>query len=505
VAGGDAATGAPGVQLRSYKILGDGCNGCGALLSNIVQAINDGIADGLHIMNHSWSIPRGVYSTIVTSAGHEDYRYFDEAIRLAHAAKIVTVAASGNRIDQGNNYLPAHTYDPWVLTVAATGFNGEWLNEYNPNNPRPDAYSTPNDNVDVAAPGTATLVYSTTNTGGYMGVSGTSVAAPHVTGLAALMMSYWNDPGNPQNDLTPEDVENIMQNSATDKTASPSSVGEDDYTGRGLINATKTLNNIKKPANALLRHRITTGPADVALVGTRTGVYISGGPANLFLFPGFYDLEVYEITGIGPSDYSPDATLRGRWVQTSTTNLRGPLGPPVTVTKRDGVTTVTSQASLKNENGAVYAGLAGKANAQFKGYAYRLTSMYDIEAGTSQPYTRWIPFDPYAANRPGRIDYTNHWSSNILFARNAAGSQSAASAYPNPAKEELSILLPQAETGAATVDVLSLTGQAMRREARQLKGEQLLRVPVAALRPGLYFYRVQTPTGVFQGKFTKAE
>ncbi|WP_262710209.1 T9SS type A sorting domain-containing protein [Hymenobacter jeollabukensis] len=281
-----------------------------------------------------------------------------------------------------------------------------------------------------------------------------------------------------------------------------SSPGEDDYTGRGLINASKTLANLDKNSNIISRRNILTGPADAVLVSTRTGVCISGGIR--FQPTALYDVEVYEITGTGPSDYSPDVVTKGRWVRTSSTNLRGPLGPPVTITKSNG-STVTSQASIKDENGAVFIGLAGKASVRFKGYVYHIIGKQDIESGATQAIDTWFPFDPRVTGEQGRIAYTNHLGYTSLIGQRSVNGTPQLSAYPNPAREELIIQLPQAETGAATVELLSLAGQRLRHEAKALRGEQLLRVPVASLRPGLYFYRVQTPTGVLQGKFTKAD
>ncbi|GAB3840055.1 hypothetical protein GCM10028821_44320 [Hymenobacter jeollabukensis] len=53
IAGGDAAAGKPGVRLYSYKTIGDGCQNCGATLAEVANALQDGITDGMHIMNHS--------------------------------------------------------------------------------------------------------------------------------------------------------------------------------------------------------------------------------------------------------------------------------------------------------------------------------------------------------------------------------------------------------------------------------------------------------------------
>lgn len=76
----------------------------------------------------------------------------------------------------------------------------------------------------LCAPGSSIL--STSNGGGYVNMSGTSMAAPYVAGVAALVFA-----ANPS--LRASDVKTILEDTATDV----GSEGWDDETGYGMVNA----------------------------------------------------------------------------------------------------------------------------------------------------------------------------------------------------------------------------------------------------------------------------
>lgn len=67
-----------------------------------------------------------------------------------------------------------------IVSVGSLAQNGERFSSSN--------YSSSNENVSIFAPGAA--IYSTVLNGSYGYKTGTSMAAPHVTGVAALMLSY---------------------------------------------------------------------------------------------------------------------------------------------------------------------------------------------------------------------------------------------------------------------------------------------------------------------------
>jgi subtilisin family serine protease len=155
------------------------------------------------------------------SLGATSYSRGEEAaVDYAWAHGAVVVAAAGNQGSNVYHYPAAH---PNVLAVAATDASDQRV-----------PFSNWGDFVDVAAPGYS--VYSTYRNNSYGSMSGTSMASPHVAGLAALILSL-----NPQ--LTNAQVRELIEQNSDDRGAA----GWDPYFGHGRINGRKALAAVQPP------------------------------------------------------------------------------------------------------------------------------------------------------------------------------------------------------------------------------------------------------------------
>lgn len=143
------------------------------------------------------------------------------AVDYATANGVIVVAAAGNEGDAGLGYPGAY---PPVISVAASGWIGEWApgtgSWWQRDVPEPtntaDYYITDfssrekaGQELDVAAPGSWVVGPYQTQSGktSYYYLGGTSMASPHVAGIAALMMQK-------NGTLAQGDVESILKSSA---------------------------------------------------------------------------------------------------------------------------------------------------------------------------------------------------------------------------------------------------------------------------------------------------
>ncbi len=148
------------VSLMPLKFIG--ANGSGTA-ADAVSAILYAAQQGADVLNNSWG-------------GDQYSQALADAISAADSHGSLFVAAAGNSTSN-NDTAPTYpaSYDlPNVVAVAATDNTDDlaWFSNYG------------RQSVALAAPGQD--IYSTWPGGGYQYLSGTSMAAPHVSGVAAL-------------------------------------------------------------------------------------------------------------------------------------------------------------------------------------------------------------------------------------------------------------------------------------------------------------------------------
>ncbi|MCL5958836.1 MAG: S8 family serine peptidase [Chloroflexi bacterium] len=162
---------APRAFLMNYKVLlGPGGNGD---TPEIIQAIDDAVADGSDVVNMSFGGPPDPVG---------DPPLFD-AIHNGTQAGVVFAAAAGN-IGPGSYTLLSPGTSPDVITVGASD-KSDYLAGFSSRGPNPDLSIKP----DLVAPGVSIFSSLPGRSFGYL--SGTSMATPHVAGAAALLKELY--------------------------------------------------------------------------------------------------------------------------------------------------------------------------------------------------------------------------------------------------------------------------------------------------------------------------
>lgn len=179
--------------------------GHGTHVAGIVAGATCGVAPEARIM------PLKVFGDKTDGFQFQDaFRYikkWNESCDEADRVVAVNCSWSGGNSDAVLNYLLRQLVDDGVIVVVSAGNAGDGNPEtseifsypgflYEPitvgalnQDGQPAGYSSSYDGIDLGAPGT--LIYSTWPRGGYRLLSGTSMAAPHIAGAAALIADAW--------------------------------------------------------------------------------------------------------------------------------------------------------------------------------------------------------------------------------------------------------------------------------------------------------------------------
>ena len=225
---------APQVELYAVKVLDRSGRGW---LSDVIKGIEWAVEHNIDVINMSLGSSRHSYS-------------LEQACKKAYEAGVLLVAATGNsgqRWSTSDSVIYPAKYES-VIAVGATDTSD-----------RRASWSSTGPAVELAAPGVN--IYSTYYNNSYTRMSGTSMASPHVAGVAALIIASGITDDNGNGKISDE-VRLRLQQTADDL----GNPGRDREYGYGLVDADEAAPPGDNPPAVAI-----TSPADGATVsGTIT-------------------------------------------------------------------------------------------------------------------------------------------------------------------------------------------------------------------------------------------
>jgi subtilisin family serine protease len=197
---------APNIKIMPVKVI-----------NNYGWGNDFNIAEGI-----KWAADHGANIINLSLGSYWYSQILDDAVQYAHKKGAVIVTAAGNDYGEVYNYPAALSN---VLTVTASNKKNELAK-----------FSSYSDTTDVSAPGEEiySSFWNAKKGSTYAYQSGTSMASPHVAGLAALILSV-----NPK--LKPLEVHQIIETSTKDL----GERGWDKKFGYGLIDVEKAVAKAK--------------------------------------------------------------------------------------------------------------------------------------------------------------------------------------------------------------------------------------------------------------------
>ena len=203
IAGGNSAAGKRGVTLLSLQVFETMDNGKDATASSFATAIKEAADKGAHISQNSWGNYFDFDDNGRIEGSELDYARYAHQHPERSFTQAVDYFNKYAGCDNYGNQRPSSPVKGGIVIFAAGnedipyGSPGNYdgcvsVGAINQNGTKA-SFSNYGDWVDVCAPGVN--IPSTYLSGRYMSMSGTSMACPHVSGVAALIASYYGGKG----------------------------------------------------------------------------------------------------------------------------------------------------------------------------------------------------------------------------------------------------------------------------------------------------------------------
>jgi subtilisin family serine protease len=176
----------PRTRVRRYGVAAESSIYIGKVLSNEGRGTDGSIIAGIQ-----WALRHGckvISMSLGGRPGREYSRTYEQLANYALSQNCLLIAAAGNDSRRPGNIQPvSHPANcPSILAVGA-------LNQRLDIAPFSNGQIYPDAKVDIAAPGVN--VFSSWTRGSHQSIPGTSMATPHVAGIAALLFEKYPQAG----------------------------------------------------------------------------------------------------------------------------------------------------------------------------------------------------------------------------------------------------------------------------------------------------------------------
>lgn len=423
---------------------------------------------------------------------------------------------------------PACFYRSGVLNIGGAGNNGRYLTSHNSGVGQ--SYLGFGNGMDLIAPASTSLIYSASvpdqnplPKNYYKGFGYTSGAAPHITGIAALIYSKTYNPNDPFAIATPNDVEHIVKMSCKDIIYEQEEVenlggrpnpvnGADELTGWGFPNAHKAMEFVDG-VNFNLEHfnqEDVNEAYSLSQVQSNLEIYIPISYVYEYradMVGSRYKADIYKVTITAnypvatgfelfePSWY-PDG---GIWANQSMSQLKA---PPIEVP--DGQGGVVYQYTGEPGLTVVSYTSGSTKTVTLEGYIYHLKQRFNETTSSWQTntYMPWRPFHKQYG-KACEFGFTTHIVDIDLKAGNPIDDRhERLSVFPVPASTTIYIEIPNSlENELFEVEILDLNGHLMYEMPLPLGTPKP--VTVAHLPKGCYFVRAINSKTCYQTSFLK--
>ncbi|UTW64561.1 S8 family serine peptidase [bacterium SCSIO 12741] len=431
--------------------------------SKIVQSFNmmgvksnTGTGFGIDIANLSIDLGGSLTWPFQYNNNSNNLISIAKAVQNMSRNGVVTVAARGNSGSTAMSF-PAVFDDSWTISVGA----------FDPTRSR-RAVSSYDKNMDLLAPGHPSLIQTDNSfqLAATRDFKNTSAAAPHVAGVAALVLSEFNGQSPLYEDLSVEDVEYLVQKyTSTSPTCSSYPSPE---CGWGALNAQEVMEHMDYPKYRIDHFTHTNfGPGSSVNLGSKT---ITVTEDVGVIKKGTYTGELIKISKTVSHSIRTQDQVLGHWVRENfSTGLQNPsTGVHVIPGIPGGSITAFSQSSATLE-----------------------TYQYRIKINGS-----WVYYPGNITMSYGAHLYDANATEADFFTGQEEGiekQKSSLSVYPNPAGDQVSVRWITSKSEKGTLRVCDLNGSSVYIESKTIvEGQNEWSLSLEGLSSGMYIIELKT-------------